>query len=213
MSTPRPPSTASDPPRGSGLAWGDPARRPVAICALLLAAMAGSAQAAPQDFAIDPANTHVHWEIVHFGTSTLRGRFDAITGTLMLDRDAHAGAAAIDIATGSVSSGTPVFDGVLRGRYLLSTEAFPTARFNATRFVFDADRLTAVEGTLTLRDESHPLTLRAQRFSCRRDDSGREICGGDFETEFRRSLFNITHSLPFVADKMRVVVQIEAFRR
>src|SRR5947199_9877597 len=29
MSAPRSPSTASDPPRGSGLAWGGPARRPV----------------------------------------------------------------------------------------------------------------------------------------------------------------------------------------
>src|SRR5205814_4662551 len=29
MTTPRSPSTASDPPRGSGLAWGGPARRPV----------------------------------------------------------------------------------------------------------------------------------------------------------------------------------------
>ena len=40
-----------------------------------------------------------------------------------------------------------------------------------------------------------------------------EVCGGDFETEFARSAFGITHSLPFVADKVRVLIQIEAVRQ
>ena len=41
----------------------------------------------------------------------------------------------------------------------------------------------------------------------------REVCGGDFEAEFKRSDFGITHSLPFVGDAVRLVVQIEGVRR
>jgi len=52
MTTPRPPRTAVDPPRGSGLAWGGPARRPVdlrlVIAALLVALLSGCAGVLPQ---------------------------------------------------------------------------------------------------------------------------------------------------------------------
>src|SRR5437879_1527518 len=133
MSTPRLPSTACDPPGGSGLAWGGPARRPGAppraLLALLAGAVVGTAQAAPHDFAIDPANTHVHWEVRHFGTSTSRGRFDAISGSITLDREAHSGSASFSIATASISTGFAAFDGVLRGPYLLATQEYPNAYF------------------------------------------------------------------------------------
>jgi polyisoprenoid-binding protein YceI len=178
-----------------------------------VAACASAANAAPLAYTLDPANTHVHWETRHFGTSTSRGRFDAIEGSITLDREAHRGAVAISIATASVSSGMAFFDGILRGPQLLATQEFPSAYFVASRFDFDADKLVSVTGEFTLRGASRALTLRALRFGCRADaDSAREVCGGDFEGELQRSDFGITHSLPFVADRVRLVIQVEAFR-
>ena len=185
-----------------------------ALLALLAGAGVGTAQAAPQEFAIDPANTHVHWEVRHFGTSTSRGRFDAISGSITLDRAAHSGSASFSIATAPISTGFAAFDGVLRGPYLLATQEYPSAYFVAQRFTFNGDALSSVSGEFTLRGVSQPLSLRALRFSCRQaTEPAREICGGDFETEFNRSAFGITHSLPFVADKVRVLIQIEAVRQ
>jgi polyisoprenoid-binding protein YceI len=178
------------------------------------AGVASAGWAAPQEFVIDSANTHVHWEVKHFGTSTSRGRFDAVTGSLMLDREAKRGSASISIATGSISTGFAPFDGVLRGPYLLSTTEYPSAYFVAPRFTFQGDALTSVSGEFTLRGVGRSVTLRALRFSCRVEPEpvAREVCGGDFETEFNRSAFEITHSLPFVADRVRVLIQIEASR-
>jgi len=185
-----------------------------ALLALLAGTGVGAAQAAPQEFAIDPANTHVHWEVRHFGTSTSRGRFDTISGSITLDRAAHSGSASFSIATGPISTGFAAFDGVLRGPYLLATREYPNAYFVAQRFTFNGDALATVSGEFTLRGVSQPLTLRALRFSCRQaSEPAREVCGGDFETEFNRSAFGITHSLPFVADKVRVLIQIEAVRQ
>ena len=68
---------------------------------------------------------------------------------------------------------------------------------------------------MLFRSVSQSLTLRALRFACRVDNTepvAREVCGGDFETEFARSAFGITHSLPFVSDRVRVLIQIEAAR-
>jgi polyisoprenoid-binding protein YceI len=191
-----------------------------ATCAALLAGAAAAipASAAPQNFALDPAHTHVHWELTHFGTSTSRGRFDAVTGSVTLDREAQTGLASISIDTGSISTGTRIFDGVLRGPLLLATAEHPSAYFVASRFVFEGERLAAVTGEFTLRGISQGLTLRALRFSCRHEATTattpvREVCGGDFEAGFKRSDFGITHSLPFVGDAVRLIVQIEGVRQ
>ena len=183
-------------------------------CALAAWAIASTAAAEPQAFAIDPANTHVHWELKHFGTSTIRGRFSTLAGSVTLDRVAHGGAVSMSVATGAVSTGFAPFDGIVRGPYLLAAAEHPTAYFVASRFAFDGERISSVTGEFTLRGVSRPLTLRAQRFSCRMaTEPAREVCGGDFEGEFLRSEFGITHSLPFVADRVRLQVQIEAVRQ
>ncbi len=185
-----------------------------ALVALAAGGAVGAAHAAPQEFTIDPQHTHVHWEIRHFGTSTSRGRFDAITGSITLDRESHSGSASFTIATGAVSTGFAPFDGVVRGPYVLATTEYPSAYFVAQRFSFDGERLASVTGELTLRNVSQTLTLRAQRFSCRQaTEPAREVCGGDFDTRIERSTFGITHSLPFVADSVRVLIEIEAVRQ
>ena len=190
-----------------------------AVVASLLVAM--SAQAEPQTFVLDPASTHAHFELMHFGTSTIRGRFSAIDGSITLDRAARSGRADMSVATAAVSTGFVPFDGIIRGPYLLDTTQYPTAYFVAQQFTFDGERLASVSGEFTLRGVGRTLVLKALRFSCRTEpepkpkpdtEPAREICGGDFEGEFRRSAFGITHSLPFVADRVRLQVQVEASR-
>jgi polyisoprenoid-binding protein YceI len=122
-----------------------------------------------------------------------------------------------------VSTGVPVFDARIRAADLLASEAFPEAFFVATRFTFDGERITEVRGEFTLRGVSQPLSLRALRFSCRRDAEtatganvgtgpGAEVCGGDFEGEFNRSDFGATFGLPLVGDRVRLQVQVEGRR-
>jgi polyisoprenoid-binding protein YceI len=111
----------------------------------------------------------------------------------------------------------PVFDARIRAADLLASEAFPEAYFVATRFSFDGERITEVRGEFTLRGTSQPLSLRALRYGCRREPNPAtatvvEVCGGDFEGEFKRSDFGATFGLPFVADRVRLQVQIEGRR-
>ena len=106
----------------------------------------------------------------------------------------------------------PVFNARLREADLLASTEFPDAYFVATRFRFEGDRLAEVRGEFTLRGVSQPLSLFARRFACRSDE-GTEVCGGDFEGELLRSDFGATFGLPFVADRVRLVVQVEGRRR
>ena len=181
---------------------------------LLLCALALPAAAEPAVYVLDPTHSFVHFEIRHFGTSTIRGRFGPVTGSVTLDRAAGRGSVDLAIDTASVSTGLRVFDSRLRQADLLATTDHPQALYVANRFRFEGEPLIEVRGQFTLRGVTQPLTLRALRFACEpRALLQREVCGGDFEAEIERSAFGASFGLPFVADRVRIVVQVEGIRQ
>jgi polyisoprenoid-binding protein YceI len=171
-----------------------------------------TAGAQPAAYVLDPAHSFVHFEVLHFGTSTSRGRFGPIAGVVTLDRNAGRGEVSLRIPTAGVDTGLPVFDARLREADLLASKEFPDAFFVATRFRFEGDRVAEVRGEFTLRGVSQPLSLFARRFACRSDE-GAQVCGGDFEGELLRSDFGATFGLPWVGDRVRLFVQVEGRRR
>ncbi len=181
------------------------------LCAAAVAAAAGSARAAPQNYQLDPTHSFATWEVLHFGTSTIRGRLGPLNGQVTLDREAKQGRVQVVIELAQQSTGLPVLDARLKEPDMLALQDNPQAFFVAERFEFDAQgQVTAVRGEFTLRGQGQPLTLSAQRFRCYTSPLfRREVCGGDFEGEFKRSSYGITHSLPFVADVVRLKVQVE----
>ena len=192
------------------------AARPTPTLAGLAAAwlLAGAACAQPVAYTLDPTHSSVTFEVLHFDTSTLRGRFGPLEGIAELDRRARRGEVSLTIPTRIVSTGLPVLDSRLHQGDLFASEAYPEAYFVARHFVFDGDSLREVRGEFTLRGISRPLALRATSFSCGVHPLlERDWCGGDFEATLPRSAYGITHSLPFVADTVRLLVQVEAIRQ
>lgn len=175
----------------------------------LLCAQAQAPQASAADYRLDPAHTRVHWEVMHFGTSTTRGRFDDVRGSLRREASGT-GSVSIVVGAASVSTGVPPLDGVLRGAYL-DTAEFPQAYFVAEGWRWRVDAPLEVSGELTLHGVSRPLRLRAPALRCApQPPTGREVCGADLEADIKRSDFGIHDGLPFVGDRVRLVIQVEA---
>ncbi len=182
----------------------------VGVC--LLAWHALAAQAQNVSYALDTNHTRVHWEVLHFGTSTHRGRFDDITGSVQLNASTGLGEVSIGIATASVNTGVAPLDSVLRGSYLASRE-HPQAYFVASGWRWKVGAPLEVRGELTLRGVSRPLQLRAPGLTCYTHPVlQREVCGADLEAEFQRSDFGVSDGLPFIGDRVRLVIQVEAIR-
>ena len=196
---------------------GRPALGATLISAIGLALTLGAstpARAEAATYVLDPERSFVHFEVLHFGTSTLRGRFGPVAGAVVLDRAAGRGEVALSIATASVDTGLAVFDARLRQDDLLASSAYPQAYFVARQFRFEGDRLAEVRGEFILRGVSQPLSLYARLFGCRRDAAReREVCGGDFEAEILRSEFGATFGLPFVANRVTLRIQVEGVRQ
>lgn len=185
----------------------------VMAAALLTSFVIAPGWAQPATYVFDPAHSFVHFEVLHFNTSTLRGRFGPIQGDVVLDSAAGRGELSLRIATAGVDTGLKVFDARLRRDDLLASDAYPEAYFVARQFRYVAGQLAEVRGEFTWRGVSQPLSLRALRFACRGATAAGQVCGGDFEGELLRSDFGATFALPFVADKVRLVVQVQGTRR
>lgn len=186
----------------------------IAAAALALSTVAGLVQAQSATYDVDPTHTFTTFEAKHFGTSTLRGRFDKKEGTITLDKTAKTGKAEITIDTGSVSTGVGPLDGHLKSKDFFNAAENPTAKFVGDKFTFDGAKVTAVAGTLTMNGKTNPATLTATNFNCYENTRlKREVCGGDFETTITRSQFGMMYGLPGIPDNIRLLVQVEAIKQ
>jgi polyisoprenoid-binding protein YceI len=167
-------------------------------------------------YTLDLLHSLVTFEVVHFGTSTIRGQIGPASGDVTIDRAQRTGTLQATIDAAGVATGLAPLDALIKGPHVLAVQANPKVYFVATQFEFDASgqAVRSVRGELTLRGTSTGVTLRALRFNCYTSPLlRRQVCGGDFEGEFLRSTFDITHSLPFVADRVRLLVQVEAIHQ
>jgi polyisoprenoid-binding protein YceI len=185
---------------------------------LLAAAAAGaalSAQAEMATYAIDPTHTFVMYEVLHFGTSTNRGRFEKKEGTVRFDKAAGTGKVEIIFDVASVDSGVEMLDKHLQGPDFFDAAKYPTAKFVGDRFTLNGVKVAQVSGQLTLRGKTQPVTLKATRFNCFDHPLfKREVCGGDFETTIKRSQWGIDYGVASgIPDDVRLLVQVEAIRQ
>ena len=173
-----------------------------------------SAHAQASTYTIDPTHTFVTWEALHFGASTSRGRFDKTEGSIQMDRSAKSGRIDVTIATGSINTGLATFDNVLRGSNFFDSEKYPTARFVSDRLNFDGDKVQSAVGQLTMIGKTFPVTLTALRFKCYDNPYvKREVCGGDFEATFQRSVWGMNYAIPAAADDVKLLIQVEAVKQ
>jgi len=185
----------------------------------LAAAVIGLGAATPAfgaatSYELDTSHTWVVYEIVHFGTSTNRGRFPIKAGKVQIDPQARTGQLDVTLDTTAPSSGVPPLDRMMQGEQLFRSTEFPTARFVSTEMRFDGDKPSEVKGELTLLGVTHPVTLKSQRFNCYTNAMlKREVCGGDFETTIQRSRWGMGWGPHIVADDVRLLIQVEAVKQ
>ena len=185
----------------------------IASLALAAAGVANLAQA--QTYNADPTHTFVNFEVKHYGTSTLRGRFDKKEGSVTIDRAAKTGKVDFTIDMTSVSTGVAPLDTHLKSKDFFNAAENPTAKFVGDKFAFDGSKLSSVTGTLTMAGKSLPVTLTATNFNCYDNAMlKREVCGGDFETTIKRSDWGVSYGLTYgIPDNVRLLVQVEAVKQ
>ena len=183
------------------------------IASLALAAVAAPALAAPETFKLDPNHTFPRFSYSHFGYSTQLSRFDKTSGTITLDRAAKTGAVDITIDTKSVSTGSSLFNEHIQAEDFLDTARFPTATFKSTKVVFDGDKPVAVDGTLTLKGVSKPVTPKVTSLhSMPHPMTKKDAIGANATVTVKRTDFNMGKYAPHVGDEVTIDIAVEAIK-
>jgi polyisoprenoid-binding protein YceI len=145
----------------------------LAICAglLALAVLSGGrpAEAAvpPQagtpiptsgSYAIDPPHTFIYFEVQHKVVGRVHGRFDTMTGTIVVAQDPAACSVDVSIEAASLSTQNSVRDADLRGPDFFDTARFPVITYRG-QGVRRSGEGWVIDGMLTIRGTTRAVPL------------------------------------------------------
>ncbi len=180
----------------------------------IFAAVSTSALAAPETYSVEGTHTFPSFSYSHMGLSTQISKFTKTSGTIVLDAAAKTGSVDVTIDMTSVETGVPVFNGHIQGDGFLDTAKFPTATFKSTKVVFEGDKPSAIEGNLTIKGVTKPVTLKVSNFVAKEHPMMKKAAlGADASTVIKRTEFNAGKYAPAVGDDVTITISLEAIKQ
>jgi len=186
-------------------------KRNYLILGLLLASKL--AFAAPETYVIDTNHTKPRFSYNHFGYSTQLSRFDDATGKIVIDKAAKQGTVNVTIQAKSVDTGYALFNEHIQGDDFFDTAKYPTITFVSNKVNFKDDKVSSIDGTLTIKGVSKPVTLSLSSFMCMPHPMvKKDACGANASTIVKRSDFNMGKHVPYVSDEVTIDIPVEAVK-
>lgn len=183
------------------------------VAIAVAASLSTAAFAASETYIIEGSHTMPRFEYSHFGYSTQVSRFDKTSGTITLDRAAKTGSVDVVIDAKSVNTGYPLFNEHIQGEDFFDTAKYPTITFKSKTLKFDGDKLASVDGDLTIKGVTKPVTLTVTSFHCMPHPMRKkDACGANATTKIKRSEFNAGKHAPYVSDEVTLTIPVEAVK-
>jgi polyisoprenoid-binding protein YceI len=178
-----------------------------------LGAFSAAAFAAPETFNVEPTHTYPRFEYSHFGYSNQQQRFDKTSGKIVIDRAAKTGSVDVSIDTTSVNTGYALFNQHIQAEDYFDTAKYPAITFKSTKVRFEGDKPVAVEGNLTIKGVTKPVTLTVTSFhSMPHPMLKKDAIGANATTKVKRSEFNLGKNVPYVSDEVTLTIAVEAIK-
>ena len=159
--------------------------------------------------AVDGAHSSMVFRIKHMETAYFYGRFNKISGDVLLE-DKN-GSVNIEIDADSIDTNSAPRDGHLKGPDFFSVKEFPKITFKSKTMAKKGDDFE-VAGDLTMHGVTKPLTVVVKPTGTSNDQRMGPKSG--FETEFtvKRSDFGMNYGIEKKAlgDEVKVTLSIEA---
>lgn len=165
---------------------------------------------------VDSAHSGVHFSVKHLVVATVRGQFDKVSGSVVIDPLNPAGSsvhAVIDAA--SIDTREPQRDAHLRSPDFLDVERFPTIEFRSTKVARTGDGY-AVTGDLTIHGVTHSVVLAVETTDDEiRDHVGNLKRAATATTRINRKDFGLTWNVALetggfvVGDEIRIEIDLE----
>jgi polyisoprenoid-binding protein YceI len=182
----------------------------------LTIALPGVAAAEMERYVIDTTGAHafIQFRIKHLGYSWLYGRFNEFSGTFSYDPDASADSSvAVTVKTSSLDSNHAERDKHLRDEKFLDVAKFPEASFKSTSYKETGVNRAVLEGELTLKGITKPITIQVDKIGSGPDPWGGYRRGFQGTTEFALKDFGIDYNLGPASRKVEMILSVEGVRQ
>ena len=141
---------------------------------------------------IDPSHTRVEFAVKHMGITTVRGRFNRVSGTLETTDEGTLKSIEALIDASSIDTAEPQRDDHLRSPDFLDAGHHPTLTFRSTAVdPLDGDRYL-VKGELTIRGQTRPVTFEVEASKPMNDPWGNLRAGASANGKLKRKEWGLT---------------------
>jgi len=188
-------------------------KRVIASLIVALFLVPGLALAA-DTYKLDPGHTFPNFTISHLGFSTLSGRFNETSGTVVMDRKGGMSSVDVTVQMPSVDTGNAKRDEHLRSDTFFNVKKYPTMTYKSDKVYFHDDGTATVMGKLTLHGTTRPVTLYVDNIHCGTNPINKKAaCGFNAIATIKRSNFGIDAYIPAVGDEVDIRIEAEAFKQ
>ncbi len=116
----------------------------------------------------------------------------------------------VTIQTADIDSGVDAFDEHLKSADMFEVETFPEISFVSTQITKNDDWTGVITGDLTMKGETHPVTLEVSFNKAGEGrDEGVYILGFSGRTKILRSQWGLDYAVPFVGDEVEIIIEAE----
>jgi polyisoprenoid-binding protein YceI len=168
-------------------------------------------------WAVDPVHSEVSFVVRHMMVSKVRGRFDKYEGTFVTAEDPLKSSVTATVDLNSINTGQEQRDAHIRSADFFHVEEHPTMTFASTGVRAGDDGDFLLDGDLTIRGTTKPVTFKLEISGFGPDAYGGTRAGFSATTEINRMDFGVAFNGPIpgvpggvaVSEKVTVNLEIE----
>lgn len=168
-------------------------------------------ETATENWQIDPTHTQVDFTVRHMMFAKVRGRFPAVTGTIVLgtDGDPVQGEVSVEIDAASIDTGHGQRDEHLRSADFFDVAQFPKITFRSTGVRRADERTLRLVGQLSIRDVTKAVELTVTETGRGIDPWGNDRIGFEGSVTLDRREFGLTWNQALEAGGVLVGNEVE----
>jgi polyisoprenoid-binding protein YceI len=173
---------------------------------------------APGTLVIDPAHSSIEAVVRHLMIAKVKGRFRSFAGRIHVAEDWRQSWAEVSIDAASIDTGDEQRDEHLRSADFLDVKRYPTIEFKTTFLSKTGTTTFEVGGDLTMRGQTHPVTVSCEYKGVTTDPWGHErvVIAARAEIDRDRWGLNWNQALEtggvLVSREVQVEAEIQAVR-
>ena len=172
------------------------------------------------EYTIDAAHSRLGFVARHAMVTKVRGGFNDFAGSLYVDADDPTRSRArVEIQATSIDSRNPDRDAHLRSNDFLAMDEYPTITFESTAITPVDDETFRVDGDLTIRGVTKPVSLDVEYLGAALDPWGNTRLGFEGSVTVNRKDWGVSWNTALeaggvlVSDKVTLEVEIAAVKK